>query len=164
MISYELQHPGSSNASGIGLDALTSPKQDAVKARARLAYFSTLYVDHFNQEHYEDLKTQLANDYTLGASNFPVTLQEAQKFMNSYVGTKISAPQARLQPPPMDNKIIANDYITFFNKDDSPNTKRGKCKRCGSGEHWERPKCPEYKKDRDLAEKIVIWNLKQPRS
>ena len=53
----------------------------------------------------------------------------------------------------MDNKIIANDGLTLFNKDDSPNTKRGKWKRCGSDEHWEVPKCSEYKKDRDLAEK-----------
>ena len=27
------------------------------------------------------------------------------------------------------------------------------CKRCGSDKHWEGPKCPEYNKDRDLAEK-----------
>ena len=64
-----------------------------------------------------------------------------------------SAPQARAQPPPVDNKIISNDGLTFFNRDDSPYNTRGKCKRCGSDEHWEGPKCPKYKKDRDLADK-----------
>ena len=59
--------------------------------------------------------------------------------MNNYVGTKSSAPQARVQPPPVDKKIISNDGLTLFNKDDSPNTKRSKCKRCGSDEHWEGP-------------------------
>ena len=44
-----------------------------------MAYVSTLFVDNSNQERYGDLKTQLANDYTLGTSNFPATLQEAQK-------------------------------------------------------------------------------------
>ena len=46
--------------------------------------------------------------------------------MNNYVGTDSSAPQARAQPPPVDNKIISNNGISFFNKDDSPNTNRGK--------------------------------------
>ena len=92
---------------------------------------SNLYVETANQERYGDLKTQRANDYTLGTSNFPVTLQEAQKLMNNYLGEKSSAPQARAQPPPVDNTIFSKDGLTFFNKDDSPNTKRGKCKRCG---------------------------------
>ena len=73
--------------------------------------------------------------------------------MNNYVGTKSSAPRARTQPPPVDNKIISNDGLTFFNKDNSPNTKRGKFKRCGSDKNREVPKFPEYKKDRDLADK-----------
>ena len=73
--------------------------------------------------------------------------------MNNYVGSNSSAPRAHVQPPPVYNKIISNDGLTFFNKDDSTNAKCGKCKRCGSDKHWEGPKCPEYKKDRDLAEK-----------
>ena len=95
----------------------------------------------------------LANDYNLGTSNFPVTRQESKKKMDNYVGTNSSAPQARAQPPTVDNKIISNNGLTFFNKYNSPNTKRGKCKRFGSDEHWEGPKFPEYKKDRDLADK-----------
>ena len=72
--------------------------------------------------------------------------------MNNYLGKKSSAPWALAQPPPVDNKIIYNDGLKFFNKYDSPNSKRSKCKRCGSDEHREVPKCPEYKKDRDLAD------------
>ena len=45
--------------------------------------------------------------------------------MNNYVGTNSSAPQACAQPPPVDNKIITKYGLTFFNKYDSPNTKRG---------------------------------------
>ena len=86
-------------------------------------------------------------------SNFLATLHEAQKLINKYVRTKSSAPQARAQTPPLDNKIIANDGLTFFNQDDSPNTKRGKCKRCGSNNHWQGPKCPDHNKDRYLVEK-----------
>ena len=96
---------------------------------------------------------QLANNYTLGTSNFHATLQEAQKLMNNYLGTKSSAPRARAQPPPLDNKFITNDGLTFFNKDDSTNTKRGKYKRYGSDKYWEGPKYLEYKKFRDLADK-----------
>ena len=59
------------------------------------------------------MNTQLANDYIMGTSNFPATLQEARKQMNKYVGKKSSAPQARAQPPTVDNKIIANDGIKF---------------------------------------------------
>ena len=73
--------------------------------------------------------------------------------MNKYVGTNSNAPRARSQPPPVDNKIIYNNGLTFFNKDDSPSTKRGKCKRYGSDEHLEVPKCPEYKKYIYLADK-----------
>ena len=73
--------------------------------------------------------------------------------MNIYLGINSSAPRACAQPHPVDNKIISNNGHTFFNKDDSPNTKRGKCKRCGSEEQWEGPKFPEYKKDRYLADK-----------
>ena len=36
MIAYDMERPGSSHTSGIGLDAIKSPEQDAVKARARL--------------------------------------------------------------------------------------------------------------------------------
>ena len=90
MIAYDMERPGSSHASGIDFDALTAPEQDAVKARARLAYVSTLYVENSNQERYGDLKTQLAKDYTLGMSNFSATLQEAQKLMNKYLRTKSS--------------------------------------------------------------------------
>ena len=153
MIAYDMEQPGSSHAAGVDFNTLASPEKDAVKERDRLSYFYTLYVDNSNQERYGDLKMQLANNYALGTSNFPATLQEAQKFMNNYLGTKSSAPWARAQPPPMDNKIISKDGLTFFNKDDSPNTKRGKCKKCGSDEHWEGTKCPEYKKDRDLSDK-----------
>ena len=153
MIVYEMERPGSSHAAGIDFDVLTSPKQDTFKARARLAYVSTPYVDNANQECYGDLKTQLANDYTLGTPNFPVILQEAQKLMNNYVGTKSIAPRSRTQKPLVDNKIIPNNGLTLFNKYGSPNTKRCKCKRCGSGEHWEGPKWPEYNKYRDLADK-----------
>ena len=108
-----------------------------------LAYVSNLYVENSNQELYGDPKTQLANKYTLCTSNFPAALQEAQKLMNKYVGTKSSALPACSKPPPEDKNII----------DDSPNTKRGKCNRCGSEEHWEVPKCPEDKKDKYLVEK-----------
>ena len=153
MIAYDMEFPGSSHTDGIDFDALTAPEQDSVKSQARLSYVSNLYVENNNQECCGDLKTQLANDYTLGTSNFPATLQEAQKLMEKYVGTKSSAPRARVQPPPVDNKIISNDVLIFFNKYDSPTTKRGKCKRCGSDEHQEGPKCPEYKKDRYLADK-----------
>ena len=73
--------------------------------------------------------------------------------MNKYLGTKSSTPRARAQPPPLDNKIISNYGVTLFSKYDSPNTKSGKCKRCGSDEHWEGPKFREYKKYRDLADK-----------
>ena len=73
--------------------------------------------------------------------------------MTNYVWKKSSAPRARVQPPPVDNTIIFNDGIKFFNKDNSSNTKCGKWKRCWSDKHWEGPKFPEYKKDRDLAEK-----------
>ena len=50
MIAYEMEQPGSSHAAGINFDALTAPEQDAVKAQARLAYVSTLYVDNTNQD------------------------------------------------------------------------------------------------------------------
>ena len=50
-------------------------------------------------------------------------------------------------------KLISNNGLKFFNKDNSPSTKRGKCKRWGSEEYWKGPKCPEYKKDRHLVEK-----------
>ena len=143
MIVYDMERHGSSHAYGIDFDALTAPEQDAVKAWDGLEYVSTLYIENSNHERYRDLKTQLANDYTLDTSNFPATLQEAQKFMNNYVGKKSSAPRDRAHPPPVDNKIISNDGLKLFNKDESPNTKRGKCKRCGSDEHWEGPKCPE---------------------
>ena len=73
--------------------------------------------------------------------------------MNNYVGEKSSAPRARAQPPPVDNKIISKYGLAFFNKYDSPKTKCGKCKRSGSDEHWDGPKFPEYKNDRDLADK-----------
>ena len=86
-------------------------------------------------------------------SNFPTTLQEGQKLMNNHVGTNSSVTRARAQPPLVDEKITANDGLTFLNKDGSPNTQRGKCNKCGSGEHWEVPKFPEYKKDKDLSEK-----------
>ena len=96
---------------------------------------------------------QLAHDYTLGTSNFPATLQEAQKFMYNYLGTNSSVPRYRAQPPTVDKKIISNNGLILFNKDDSPNTKPGKCNSCRSDEHWEGPKCLEYKNDRDLEEK-----------
>ena len=73
--------------------------------------------------------------------------------MNNYVGTKSSTPRALEHPPPVDNKITANDGLTFFNKDGSPKTKRGKYNRCGSDKHWEVPKCPEYKKGIYIADK-----------
>ena len=73
--------------------------------------------------------------------------------MNNYVGGNSSAPRARAHPPPEDNNIISNYGLTFFNNDGSLNTKRGKYKRCGSDEHWEVPKCPEYNKYRYLADK-----------
>ena len=141
-IAYEMEWPGRSHAVGIDFGALTTLEQDAVKAWARLAYVYTLYVYNANKERYGHLKTQLAKYYTLGTSNFPATLQEAQKLMNNYVGTNSSSPRSSAQSPPVNNNIISNDGITFFNKDDSPNTKCGKCKRCGSDEHWEGPKCP----------------------
>ena len=90
MIAYAMERLGISHASGIDFDSLTAPEQDAVKAQARLACVSILYVDNANQERYGDLKTQLAKDYNLGMSNFSVNLQEAQKFMNNYLGTKSS--------------------------------------------------------------------------
>ena len=49
MIAYDMDRPGSSHAAGINLDVLTSPEQDSVKARARLAYVSTLYLENDNQ-------------------------------------------------------------------------------------------------------------------
>ena len=49
MIAYDMERPGSSHAAGIDFDTLEAPEQDAVKARARLAYISTLYVDNSNQ-------------------------------------------------------------------------------------------------------------------
>ena len=51
MIAYEMEQPGSSHAAGVDFDTLASPEQDAVKARDRLAYVSTLYVENTNQEH-----------------------------------------------------------------------------------------------------------------
>ena len=123
IIAYEMERPGRSHAASVDFYTLASPEKDAVKSRARLGYVYTLYVENDNQERYGYLKTQLANEYNLGTPNFPATLQEAQKLMNNYVGTKISAPRARAQPPPVDNKIIANDGLTLFNKDDSPNNK-----------------------------------------
>ena len=75
MISYEMEWPGSSHAVGIDFYALTTTEKEVVKAQARMAYVSTLYVDNSNQERYGYLKTKLANDYTLGTSNFPATLQ-----------------------------------------------------------------------------------------
>ena len=75
--------------------------------------------------------------------------------MNNYVEIESRAPQDCAQPPPEDNKIISNNVLTLFNKDDSPNTKRGKCNRCGSDEHWEVTKCPEYRKYRYLADKYL---------
>ena len=75
--------------------------------------------------------------------------------MNNYVEIESRAPQDCAQPPPGDNKIISNNVLTLFNKDDSPNTKRGKCNRCGSDEHWQVTKCPEYRKYRYLADKYL---------
>ena len=92
MIAYEVERLGSLHAAGVDFNTLASPEKYAVKARARLEYVSTLYVENANQERYGYLKTQLANDYTLGTSNFPATLQKAQTLMNKYVGTNSSAP------------------------------------------------------------------------
>ena len=108
-----MERPGSSHNAGTDFNLLPIAEQDAVRERARLAYISTVYVENSNQERYGDLKTQLSNYYIIGASNFPATLQETQKLMNNYVGTEGSAPLARAQPPPVDNKIIANDGIIF---------------------------------------------------
>ena len=104
MIAYEMERYGSSQAAGVDFNTFETPEQDTVKAWYRLAYVSTLYIENSNQERYGDLKTQLANDYTLDTSNFPATLQEAQKMMNNYVGTKSSAPRTCAQPPPVYNK------------------------------------------------------------
>ena len=92
IIAYEMERPGSSHAAGVDFNTLASPEKDAVKEQDRLSYFYTLYVDNSNQELYGDLKTQLANDYTLDTSNFPATLQEAKKLMKNYVGKNSSAP------------------------------------------------------------------------
>ena len=62
MIAYEMERHGSSHAAGIDSDTLLAPKKNAVKARATLAYVSTIYVENSNQERYGDLKTLLAND------------------------------------------------------------------------------------------------------
>ena len=70
MITYYMDQPGSSHTAGIGVDALTSPERDTVKARASLEYVSTLYVQNTKQERYVDLKTQLDNDYIPDTSNF----------------------------------------------------------------------------------------------
>ena len=75
MISYDMERPGISHAAGIDFNTLASPEQDAFKARARMLYVSTLYVENSNEERYGYLKTQLANNYTLGTSNFPATLK-----------------------------------------------------------------------------------------
>ena len=53
MITYEMERPGSSHAAGIDFDTLACPEQDAVKARARLAYFSTLYVENSKKERFD---------------------------------------------------------------------------------------------------------------
>ena len=71
MIAYEMEWYGSSQAAGVDFNTLENPEQDTVKARSRLAYVSTLYIENSNQERYGDLKTQLANYYTLYTSNFP---------------------------------------------------------------------------------------------
>ena len=94
IIAYQMERPGSSHDSGTGFNSLSIAEQYAFRARARLVYISTLYVDNTNQERYGDLKTQLANDYIMGTSNFTVTLQESQKLMNNYIGTKSSASRA----------------------------------------------------------------------
>ena len=74
MIAYEMERCGNSHAAGIDFDSLKATEQDAVKARARLKYVSTLYVDNAYQEHYGNMKTQITNDYILGTSKFPATL------------------------------------------------------------------------------------------
>ena len=114
MITYKMEGPGSSHAAGTDFNSLSIAEQDSVRARARLAYISFLYVENANQERYGDMKTQLANDYIMGTSNFPATLQESNKLMTNYVGTKISAPRACAHPPPVDNNITANDGLTFL--------------------------------------------------
>ena len=99
MIAYDMERPGGSHAAGTDFNSLSIAEQDSVRARARLAYISFLYVENANQERYGDMKTQLANDYIMGTSNFPATLQESNKLMTNYVGTKISAPRACAHPP-----------------------------------------------------------------
>ena len=74
IIYYYMELPGISHDAGNDIDSLSIAEQDAVRARARLAYISTLYVENSNQERYGDLKTQLANDYIMGTSNFTATL------------------------------------------------------------------------------------------
>ena len=78
MITYKMEGPGSSHAAGTDFNSLSIAEQDSVIAPARLAYISFLYVENANQERYGDMKTQLANDYIMGTSNFPANIQEAQ--------------------------------------------------------------------------------------
>ena len=85
MIAYEIEQPDSSNTAGTNFNLFSIAEQEAVIARVRLAYISTLYVDNSNQERYGDLKTQLSNDYIMGTSKSTATLQEAQKSMNNNV-------------------------------------------------------------------------------
>ena len=77
MIAYEMGQPRRSHAAGTGFNSLSIAQQDAFRAWDRLAYISTLK-KNANQKRYGDLKTQLSNDYIMGASKFPANIQEAQ--------------------------------------------------------------------------------------
>ena len=57
MIVNEMERPGSSHADVTDFNSLSISEQDAVRARARLEYISTLFVDNANQERYGYLKT-----------------------------------------------------------------------------------------------------------
>ena len=80
IIAYEMERAGRLYVTGTDFSSLSTADQDVVTVQARLAYISTLYVENANQERYGYLKTQLDNDYTMGTSNFPATLQEAKNW------------------------------------------------------------------------------------
>ena len=75
MISYEMERFGSWHTAGTDFNSISIAEQDAVRERARLTYISALYVENANQESYGYLNTQLDNNYIMGTSNFPLTLQ-----------------------------------------------------------------------------------------
>ena len=133
-------------------DSATPHEMKAAKALSRAKIIATMFLSGASFKQHQEMKDDLANEWTLGSDRYPTTIEETVRLLNNYkITTRPQAFERRIVEEDEEMAFVERgeeEDASFGKLSQAEKKKRRECNTCGVKGHYSY-ECPTKDKNKD---------------